>query len=143
MLIDEVRKRVTQAMRARDAQTRDTLRVALGELQSAESRQGALTDEQGHGVIRKMVKSNEETLALTQDAAARERLERENEILSDLLPRTLSVEEIERALGPVEDQIKAASNDGQATGVAMKHLKSSGAAVEGKDVAQAVERLRA
>jgi len=38
--------------------------------------------------------------------------------------------------------VLAAKNDGQATGVAMKHLKSSGASVTGQDVAQAVKALR-
>jgi hypothetical protein len=38
--------------------------------------------------------------------------------------------------------VKAAGNDGQATGVAMKHLKSLGAEVNGKDVSAAVRQLR-
>jgi len=42
----------------------------------------------------------------------------------------------------VAEAIKAAGNDGQATGVAMKHLKSTGAVVSGKDVAAVVKTLR-
>jgi len=53
------------------------------------------------------------------------------------------VEDIVSALAPVHAAIKAAGNEGQATGVAMKHLKSSGATVNGKDVAEAVKRVRA
>ena len=40
------------------------------------------------------------------------------------------------------EQIKAAGNDGQATGIAMKQLKSQGAVVNGKDVGAAVALLR-
>jgi uncharacterized protein len=47
------------------------------------------------------------------------------------------------ALAPVADAIRAAGNDGQATGVAMKQLKSTGATVDGKTVAAAVKQLRA
>jgi hypothetical protein len=46
-------------------------------------------------------------------------------------------------LGPVTDAVRGAANDGAATGVAMKHLKASGAAVDGKVVSAAVKRLRA
>jgi hypothetical protein len=42
----------------------------------------------------------------------------------------------------VAGAIKAAGNDGQATGVAMKHLKSAGASVDGKTVAEAVKQIR-
>ncbi len=142
MIIDQVRQRMTQAMRDKDAPTRDILKVILGELQAHESRSGSLSDEQGQGIIRKLMKSNEETLGLTKDPAAADKLRRENETLAALLPRTMSVEEIVAALGPVADAVKGAGNDGQATGVAMKHLKSQGATAQGNDVAQAVKRLR-
>jgi hypothetical protein len=58
------------------------------------------------------------------------------------LPKTLSVEEIAAQLGEVADAIKGAKNDGQATGVAMKHLKSKQLRVLGEDVSAAVKKLR-
>lgn len=142
--IEDLRAQITQAMRDRDEARKSILRVALGDLQAAESRQTTpLTPEQGAAIVRKLIKSNEETLGLTKDAPTAERLRRENEILQALLPQTLGVDAIVAALEPVADQVRAAGNDGQATGVAMKHLKARGAAVEGKDVADAVKRLRA
>ena len=39
--------------------------------------------------------------------------------------------------------LKGAKNDGQATGLAMKHLRQQGLAVLGEDVAAAVRQLRA
>lgn len=141
--IEEIRAKVTQAMRDRDEATKSILKVLLGDLQAAESRQSTpLTQEQGAGVVRKILKSNEETITLTKDEATKSRLEQENRVLAGLLPKTLTADQIVAALGPVADAVKAAGNDGQATGVAMKHLKAQGAAVEGKEVAAAVKQIR-
>ena len=130
-------------MRDRDDAARSILRVALGDLQLAESRSAeAFTDQQAEGVIRKLIKSNTETIEFTRDEAVAERLRHENQVLESLLPRTLSVEQIIAALEPVEAQIRGAGNDGQATGAAMKHLKSTDANVVGSDVAQAVRQMR-
>ena len=143
MLTDEIRERVKQAMRTGDAVEKNVLRVALGEIQSEESRSGKTLDEAAVGaLLRKLVKSNQDTLAAGPNEERRRILEREVEILQELLPQTLSVEAIQAALEPVREAILAARADGQATGVAMKHLKSVGAAVTGQDVAQAVKGLR-
>lgn len=133
-------------MKAKDSVATTILRLAQSEVQALEARMGrALTDEEAFGAIRKLLKSNQETLAMVGDADAEKTaiLRRENDILSELLPKGLSVEEIVAALAPVADAIKAAGNDGQATGVAMKHLKAQGAQVAGNDVSQAVKRMRA
>ena len=66
----------------------------------------------------------------------------EMEILATYLPKSLSLDEIVQALAPVKAEIKAAGNDGQATGIAMKQLKSTGAIVNGKDVGAAIKELR-
>jgi hypothetical protein len=39
--------------------------------------------------------------------------------------------------------LRAAKSDGQAMGVAMKHLKAAGATVESADVQKAVAKVRA
>ena len=143
MLIDEIKNQVMQAMRDKDTQRRDLLKVVLGELQTAAARTGdAMDDEQAQQIIRKMVKSNHEMAELNKRPGVAEQMKAELEILESLLPKTLSVEEIIAALQPVADSVRAAGNDGQATGVAMKHLKSTGAVVEGKDVGVAVKQMR-
>ena len=43
----------------------------------------------------------------------------------------------------MRDALRAEANDGKANAAAMKHLKSVGALVEGKDVSEAVRRVRA
>jgi uncharacterized protein YqeY len=143
MLIDEIRKRRTEAFKARDTVTKEVLNVALGEIDTVAARGGReATDEDCAQVIRKLVKSNEETRAAAVDEAQRATLTREIEVLAALLPRTLGVAEVAAALGPVAEAVRGAANDGAATGVAMKHLKAAGTAVDGKVVAQAVKQLR-
>ena len=143
MLTDDIKSQVMQAMRNKDTHRRDLLKVVLGELQTAAARTGdALDDEQAQKIIRKIVKSTQEMIELSNRPEAVEQAKAELVMLESLLPRTLSVDEIVAALQPVADGVRSAGNDGQATGVAMKHLKSTGAAVEGKDVGAAVKQMR-
>ena len=144
-LIDTLRKKALEAMKAKDSLATTILRLAQGEVQTAEARAGrALTDDEGVAVLKKLVKSNEETLAAIQgDAEKTATLQRENQILSELLPKAASVADIQAHLAPLRDAIRAAANDGQATGIAMKELKKLGVVTNGSDVAQAVKALRA
>jgi uncharacterized protein len=143
MLIDDVKQQVIQAMRDKDTERRDLLKVVLGELQTVASRTGeAMEDEQAQRIIRKMVKSNHEMAELSDRPGVPEKMKSEIGVLESLLPKTLGTDQIIEALAPIIDAVKSAGNDGQATGVAMKHLKASGASVEGKDVGQAVKQMR-
>ena len=144
-LVDVLRKNALTAMKAKDAVATTILRLAQSEVQALQSRvERELTDDEAFGVIRKLVKSNQETLdALGESGERGETVRREIEILSALLPKRLSVAEIVAALSPVADAIKSAASDGQAMGVAMKHLKVQGAQVAGNDVSEAVKQSRA
>jgi len=143
MLIEQIRARAKEAMKSRDTVAREILRVALGEVQTEEARrEQGLDDAAVEKILRKLMKSNTETMQATDDEERRATLERENAVLELLLPKTLSEDEIVAALAPIAEEIKAAKADGPATGMAMKHLKSQDAAVDGKTVAAAVRRLR-
>jgi hypothetical protein len=144
MLIDEIKSRMTRALRERDDVVRNILGLAVGEIQTAEARANRpVTDEEATAVVRKLLKSNEETLGLTAaDDPRASALRRENEVLGSLLPKSLSADAIVAALAPVGDAIRAAKSDGQAMGVAMKHLKASGAVVDAPAVQQAVKAVR-
>lgn len=143
MLVDTLRQHALQSAKAKDSVATTIFRLALGEVQTLEARLGrAPADEEAVEVVKKLVKSNRETLTATSDEATRETLSREIELLSALLPQTLDVDGIVAALAPVADAIKNAAADGPATGMAMKHLKSAGLAVEGQNVTAAVKRLR-
>lgn len=143
MLIDEMKSRMLRAMKSGNTVEKEILRVALGEIQTAQARGEASTDEGAIAIVRKLVKSNEETLAATTNEEQRRTLEQEIAVLRSLLPQTMSVPQIIEALAPVREQIRAAANEGQATGIAMKHLKAKGAVVDGKDVSAAVKQMRA
>src|SRR5262249_22689069 len=117
VLVDEIKKRITGAMKSGDAVARDILRLALSEIQTAEARKSsALSEDDGINAVRKLIKSNEETVALTTDTERATTLRKEIEVLASLLPKQLSVDEIVLALDGHRDAIKAAANDGQATG---------------------------
>jgi len=147
MLVETIKERIKQAMLTKNLLERDVLRVALGELQTAEARGQSIEDGPTEKILRKLVKSIGETLAAIADqeskAAEREKLEQERKILESLLPNMLSAEEISVSLAEIADRIQEASSDGQAIGVAMKHLKSAGAIVDGKDVSAVVQSMRA
>ena len=143
MLTDELRKRALEASKARDNVATTIYRLALGEVQTLEARLGREpTAEEALATVRKLVKSNEETLTATTDEEKRAVLVRETELLRGLLPQGPSVADVSAALATVADGIRNAPNDGAATGVAMKHLKSLSIAAEGKTVSAAVKTLR-
>ena len=143
MLVDEIKRRITAAMKAKNTVEKDILRLAVGEIQTVEARGTAVTDEGAEAIVRKLIKSNTETLAATADAEQKRVLAEEITVLQSLIPTSLGVAEIVAALAPLRDALKAAGNDGQATGAAMKHLKASGAIVNGKDVTEAVKQIGA
>jgi uncharacterized protein len=142
-IVDDLKGRMNEALRAKDEVAKNIYRLAYSELQLASARSGKdASDDDAVAILKKLVKANEETFAVAADAGQREALTREIELLAALLPKTLGVVEVVAALTPVVDAIKAAGNDGQATGVAMKHLKSTGASVDGKTAAAAVKQIR-
>lgn len=144
MLKQEIQTRIRSAMKARSTIEREILGVALGEIQTVEARKGELTEDETAAIVKKLVKSNRETIEAGPDAERKAILEQEIAVLESLLPKAMGVDEIIGALVAVADAIRAAASDGQATGVAMKALKAQGAAAaDGKVVAEAVKRMRA
>jgi uncharacterized protein YqeY len=143
MLVDEIKARLKAAMKAQRTIEKEILRVALGDIQTAEARDGSsISEEAAAQVVKKLLKSNRETLEATESEDARQTLQEEIAVLESLLPKSLGVDEIVEALAPVATAICEAKADGPATGIAMKHLKGADATVDGKDVAEAVRRLR-
>lgn len=143
MLVDDIKKRMFAAMKAGKTVEKEILRVCLGEITTAEARaEGAFSDEDVQAVLRKLVKSNREALAATEDSTAQAELREELDVLQSLLPRALGVDEIVATLEPVAPTLRAAAGPGPAMGIAMKHLKASGASIESKDVSEAIARIR-
>jgi hypothetical protein len=143
MLLDEIKARMFKAIKAGDTVEKETFRLAVGEITTEAARPGRKgDDEETQAILRKLIKSNEETLANSPDAPNKADLLREISLLSEFLPKSLDVNAIVAALAEVADAIRAAGNDGQATGIAMKALKAKGAVVNGKDVGAAVKQMR-
>lgn len=139
MLIDQVKQRMFQAMKAGNTIEKEVLRTAVGEV----TRTGdEATDERVLQVLRKLVKANQETLAAATDPAQRAALEQEIQVVETFLPKSLSAEQIGELLAPVTDQIRAAAGPGPAMGIAMKFLKAAGVVTESRDVQTALAQLR-
>lgn len=147
-MLETLKAKLTEARKAGRAADLPVLQVVLGEASTAEARSGkAPGDDEVEKIIRKTILGNEETMGLMKQRGMGgepyAKLEAENALLKTFLPQTLSVAEIVAELGAVADAIKGAKNDGQATGVAMKHLKGKGLKVLGDDVTAAVKQVRA
>jgi len=148
-LKETVRQKFEDSKRSGHREEKNLLSVILGDVATAEARSGKeATDADVEKLLRKMVESNAETVAQLKahgraDDPQVAVLEREAAFLKSLLPQTLDVPAIVQALEPVKTAIVAAKNDGQATGVAMKHLKGLSLNVQGQDVSAAVKQLRA
>jgi uncharacterized protein len=138
MLIDDLKKRMFEAMKSKSTVEKEIIRTAIGEITATGE---TADDARVVAVLRKLVKSNEETLKFSQ-GDARQTLEQELVVLRGFLPPTLSAEQVVELLAPVADQVRAAGNDGQAMGVAMKHLKAQDANAESAAVKAAVTVLR-
>jgi uncharacterized protein YqeY len=144
MLLDEIKARMFKAIKAGDTLEKEILRLAVGEITTEAARPGRQgNDEEAQAILRKLIKSNDETLESVSDAEQRAGLQREIEVLRSLLPRALGEDELVAALAVVVEAIRAAGNDGQATGIAMKQLKANGIVADGKLVGVVVKRLRA
>jgi uncharacterized protein YqeY len=148
-LLETLREKLTEYRRAHRPVEMGVLQVVLGDASTLEARSGkTASDEEVEKLIRKTLLGNQETMTLLEQRGMTgtdnyAKLTTESALLKSLLPTALTVEEIVAALADVNDALKGAKNDGQATGVAMKHLKSMKVRVLGDDVAAAVRKIRA
>jgi uncharacterized protein YqeY len=148
-LKDQVRDKFEEAKRAGNREEKNLLSVILGDISTAEARSGkGVADADVEKLLRKMLESNTETVAQLRSHQRADDpqvavLEREMAVLKSLLPQTMDAQAIITALEPVRADIINAKNDGQATGVAMKHLKTQNLKALGQDVSAAVQAIRA
>jgi hypothetical protein len=147
-MLETLKDKLTECRRAGKPVEMGVLQVVLGDASMIEARTGKkASDEEIEKLIRKVMLGNQETLTILQQRSMTSsenfaKLTTENAYLSALLPKTLSIDEIVAQLADVADAVKGAKNDGQATGVAMKHLKNKQLKVLGDDVSAAVKRMR-
>ena len=136
-ILDKLKELLKDAMKSKDDISKGILRLVIADIEKDFKRAGS--DDWAQSVIRKHLKQNTESLAFFKgDQVGYHRLIEQSALIESLLPKSLSVEEIEHELfsslnGEVKD-IRQAHNDGQAMGIAMKFFKSRGQNVLGPDV---------
>jgi uncharacterized protein YqeY len=146
-MLETLKAKLLECRKASKTVEMGVLQVVLGDASMIEARTGKkATDEEIEKLIRKTMLGNQETLGHLEKAGGVSeniaKLTTENTLLKSLLPATMSVAEIVVALAEVAEGIKSAKNDGQATGVAMKLIKSKGLKAVSEDVAQAIKQIR-
>ncbi len=144
MLLEQLRAQVTQAMKAHDAVTVDTLRFLLAAVRNvAIAKYGAegeakVTDADVLDVVKKQVKTHQESVDAFTKAGRTELAAQEQAqlaILEKYLPTQLSDAELEALLAP----IAAAGGDfGPMMGKAMAAVKG---AADGGRVAAVLKKL--
>lgn len=147
-MLDVLKQRLLEARKASQPVEMGVLQVVLGDASMIEARTGKkATDDEIEKLIRKTLLGNQETLGLLEKSGQQggdnhAKLTRENVLLQSLLPQTLPVADIVAELSGLAEGLCGAKSEGQATGMAMKHLKGKNLRVLGEDVAVAVKQLR-
>ena len=129
-IVQRMRAQLAESMKARDSVKTNFLRYWIAQLTLGTGAEVADAD-----AIKKMRGILKEAKAGPTSFS-----EAELALIREWVPPTLSLEQIEAALAPVADQIKAAPKDGMAMGIAMKTL--AGQPVDSDDVKQAIAALR-
>lgn len=138
---ETIRKQIVETTKLRMENQKNVLKVVLGEIELQESRNGKqFTDEDCYRVIRKTLEGVETMLQYKPNDP---KFEAEKATLKGLLPKEFAAEDLKVVLSSKADEIKAAKNDGQAIGIAMKFLKEKNISVDGNTVKKVVMEIRA
>jgi len=112
-LIGEIEDELKDAMRARDAQRRDALRLILNALKSSEKElQRPLSEEEELQVLQRERKRRVEAAEAFRSGGREEQAEaeeRELEILEEFMPEPLSEDEVEEIVDDVIAEVGATS----------------------------------
>jgi uncharacterized protein YqeY len=112
-LIAQIQEELTKAMRERDAERRDTLRLILSSLQSAQKElQRELQDQEELQVLQRERKRRAEAAEAFRTGGAEERAEQEDRelaVIEEFMPEQLSEEELESIIDDVLAECGATS----------------------------------
>jgi uncharacterized protein YqeY len=142
MLVDALKSKLLDAMRAKKETEKDILRVSLSEIETAEVRQGGITEEQRYSILRKIISNNEQVIQVSPDNKTRCKLLDENTILTSFLPIQLSKQQVRELLEGIVGNLKERPNDGLAIKFAIDALKLTCKPFNSKDVAELVIEIR-
>jgi len=141
---DEIQKALTAAMKARDEDTKRTLRLVMSAIKLAEVEQGGeIEDSKVLNILQKEVKTREDVIEESKRANREELVkaaEREIKILNQFLPQQMDPEELRQLAKQVIDDLNASNIKDM--GEVMKHLmpKLQGRA-SGQDASKTVRDL--
>jgi uncharacterized protein YqeY len=112
-LIVRIQEELSKAMRDRDVERRDTLRLILSNLQSAQKElQRDLQDQEELQVLQRERKKRSEAATAFRDAGAEDRAtkeERELAVIEEFMPEQLSEDELESIIDDVIAECGATS----------------------------------
>ena len=147
----QLKQLISVAAKENNTTSRDILRLILGQIQT-ESATKLLSEDQKLSIVRKLIKSNEITLAAMAETPKENwnqewqdnanKLNQEIELLKSLLPQTWTLEQLSEFFAYHKEAVRAAKTEGAAIGVAMKLLKAEGAVVNNSDVKDTVIQIR-
>jgi uncharacterized protein YqeY len=112
-LIDRMEGDLTTAMKERDGERRDTLRLLLSALRAAEKElQRPLSDDEELQVLQRERKRRQEAADAFADAGREEQAEKEErelDVLEEFMPEPLSDDELERIVDDAIAEVGATS----------------------------------
>lgn len=129
MLIDQISKDIVSAMKSGDKRKTETLRFLLAAIKKYEidtyppSQSQNMSEDEVTKIIRKQVKTHEESIEAFRTAGRTELVEKESaelEILKAYLPQEISDEEIRATVIAIVSQ--GSSEFGQVMGAAMRQI---------------------
>lgn len=138
----ELKEQLKVAMKAQDKVRLDTIRSILSEMQYEEMQKNVeeLAANDQMAVIQRELKKRQEAVQFEEQAKreeAKERLLAEIAVIEALLPKQLSVADLERIVGDLK-----ASTPNLSLNVVMKHLKETYAGqYDGKSASDVAKRL--
>ncbi len=148
MLFDQISKDIMEAMKAKDAVRRDTLRNVKKEFieaKTAEGSNGDLTDDAALKIIAKMVKKGEDAAEIFRQQNRQDLADEEMaqvNVLKEYLPKALSVEEVKAKVQEIVAQVGATGpkDMGKVMGVASKALAGQS---DGRTISTIVKEILA
>ena len=134
MMINLIKTKIEEAVRAKDTTASNIFKLVLSECQR-------VNKEDDDFIVKfmgKIVEGNNETLKYRAD----EKLVRENDLLRPYLPILIDRAGVILNASKITDSIKNARMEGQAIGALSKHLKQLGLDFNIEDVKYAVSTIR-
>ena len=145
-LLDQIKNDMKEAMKAKEVQKRDALRLLLSAVKQIEvDERKELTDEDVNKIIQKQVKQRQDSAAQFKDAGRDDLLEKEEAeiaIFMAYMPKQLDDTEVEAAVKEIIEKVGATSmkDMGKVMGMASKDLAGK---ADGKRINEFVKKLLA